>query len=126
MLKQRWAGSTEGVGGGGLAAQAGGGWADLYVLLQPLLLGLQLATALLLLAHAGLQLGHHQLKLLLPGCQPAPGLLSLSTQLCLCAQLLCQAGTLLFQLGRGWRGGQRLLGSAPRMALRRASGSPAP
>ena len=62
--------------------------ADLYMLLQSLLLGLQLAAALLLLAHAGLQLRHHQLQLLLAGCQPPARLLGLGTQLCLCPQLL--------------------------------------
>lgn len=75
---------------------------DLYMLLQPLLLILQLAAALLLLPHAGLQLRHHQLQLLLTGRQPLPGLLGLSTQLSLCSKLLCQAGALLFHLGVGW------------------------
>lgn len=75
---------------------------DLYMLLQPLLVTLQLAAALLLLAHAGLQLCHHQLQLLLASCQPAPRLFGLRTQLCLCSELLRQAGALLFQLGTGW------------------------
>lgn len=74
---------------------------DLDVLLQPLLLTLQLPAALLLLAHAGLQLRHHQLQLLFAGRQPPPGLLGLRAQLRLRPQLLCQAGTLLFQLGVG-------------------------
>lgn len=74
---------------------------DLYVLLHPLLLILQLPAALLFLTHTGLQLCYYQLQLLLAGCQPPPGLLGLSTQLCLCSQLLCQAGALLFQLGMG-------------------------
>lgn len=74
---------------------------DLYMLLQPLLVTLQLAAALLLLAHAGLQLRHHQLQFLLASCQSPPRLLGLGTQLCLCSELLCQAGPLLFQLGTG-------------------------
>lgn len=96
MAKGRPGGQTGGGGGGGLRGP------DLYVLLQPLLLVLQLAAALLLLPHAGLQLRHHQLQLLLAGCQPPPGLLGLSAQLCFCSELLCQAGALLFQLGVGW------------------------
>lgn len=96
------------------------------MLLQPLLLGVQLAAAFLFLAHAGLQLRHHQLQLLLAGRQPPPRLLGLSAQLCLCSQLLRQADALLFQLGKDRAGGRRSAGSAPGTALRGAPGPSCP
>lgn len=96
---------VNGAGRGGADGTVGTRGPDLDVLLQPPLLALQLAAALLLLAHTGLQLRHHQLKLLLAGRQPSPGLLGLGAQLSLCSQLLCQVGTLLFQLGVGEEAG---------------------
>lgn len=92
----------------------------LYVLLQPLLLGLQLAASAPPPPPTRASSSDTP-----PAQAPASGAASRPrspqpqhTALPLSAAAL-QAGALLFRaLGRGWGGGQRLLGSAPRMALR--------